>query len=84
MVRDKELALLAARALAAVAPPLKDVADASGISYGTAKAWRAGIRTPSAENLEKLAEVLDGRADVLRGLALELRRAANDSRSGDS
>lgn len=79
MVRDEEVAMLTKRALQAAAPDLKALAEESDLNYGTMRAWSAGTRTPSADNLERIAELLDDRADRLRGLARELRDAADGS-----
>lgn len=78
MVRDREKAMLVKRALQAAAPNLKELAADEGLNYGTMRAWSAGTRTPGPENLEHISELLDRRADTLRGLAAELRTAAND------
>jgi transcriptional regulator with XRE-family HTH domain len=67
--------MLVKRALEAAAPEIKTLSDDSGLNYGTLRAWRAGLRSPSAENREKIAALLDRRADLLRGLAEELRRS---------
>lgn len=75
--------MLAQRALNAVAPEMKALAESEGLTYSTVKAWRAGIRTPSEENLDRLAKLCDDRADTLRGLARELRTAANGNSHGD-
>ena len=77
MVRDPELLMLAQRALAAISPDLLNVADDMGVSYNTVMSWQVGKRTPGPENLRKLAAFADRGADKLRGLAVELRRAAD-------
>lgn len=69
--------MLAQRALEAVAPEMKALAESEGLTYSTVKAWRAGIRTPSEENLKRLAKLCDDRADTLRGIAQELRMATD-------
>ena len=73
MVRNREVAMLARRALEAMTPKISDIADESGLNYGTLRSWRAGIRSPSADNLLRIAAAADRRADTLRGLATELR-----------
>jgi len=77
VVRDPELLMLAQRALAAISPDLLNVADDMGVSYNTVMSWQVGKRTPGPENLRKLAAFADRGADKLRGLAVELRRAAD-------
>jgi len=68
--------MLAQRTLQALTPSIREVAQAVGAPYQTFRSWRSGLRSPSAESLRAIAEVADNRADVLRGLAVELRRAA--------
>lgn len=75
--------MLAQRALEAVAPEMKALAESEGLTYSTVKAWRAGIRTPSEANLARLAKLCDDRADTLRGIARELRIAADSTSEGD-
>lgn len=79
MVRDEEAAMAAQRALHAIAPTVKDIAGVLGVSEQTVVSWRAGRRTPSTENLHKIAALADRRADELRGVAVELRRIASGS-----
>lgn len=81
MVRDEEAAMSAQRALRAIAPKVQEVSDALGVSYDSVAAWRAGRRTPSEENLHKIAALADRRADELRGVAVELRRIASEDDS---
>lgn len=73
MVRDRELGGLASRMLQALTPTLREVALHSGLNYATLRAWKAGIRSPSAVNATVLADIADAQADRLRGLAVELR-----------
>jgi transcriptional regulator with XRE-family HTH domain len=75
LVRDREVALLVKRTLEAVAPELKQIAEERGLNYSTMLSWRSGSRTPSSDNLSRIAELADQRADLLRGLAVELRDA---------
>lgn len=78
VVRDEEAAMAAQRALHAIAPTVKEIAEALDVGESTVTSWRAGRRTPSAENLHKIAALADRRADELRGVAVELRRIASD------
>ena len=80
MVRDREVSVLAQRALQALTPTIRDISERAGLNYGTLRTWRAGIRSASPENLRKLAEVVDRQADTLRGLAVEMRRVADGTR----
>ena len=78
MVRSREVAMLAKRALEAITPEIRDIAAESGINYGTLRSWRAGVRSPGPDNLLKIADMADRRADILRGLAAELRAGGGD------
>lgn len=71
----------AQRALHKIAPTVRNIADELGVGESTVTAWRAGRRTPSAENLRKIASLADEQADSLRGCAVELRRLASDKSS---
>lgn len=79
MVRDKEAAMTAKRALRAISPTVGEIASALDVSEATVTSWRAGRRSPSDANLRKLASLADEQADRLRGAAVELRRVASDS-----
>jgi transcriptional regulator with XRE-family HTH domain len=69
---------------------LRDVAESIGGSYGTVREWSRGARTPTAENVGRLADAFDRRADLLRELAGRMRGAATSDmgrqggRDGDS
>ena len=58
--------------------PQAQLARDAKLSYATLRAWILGSRTPRPESLVQLAEGLESRADALRGLANELRRAARN------
>ncbi|HEU4881469.1 MAG TPA: helix-turn-helix transcriptional regulator [Longimicrobium sp.] len=53
-----------------------ELARDAGLSYAALHAWITGIRSPRAGSLVQLAEGLESRADALRELAAQLRRAA--------
>lgn len=72
----------AQRALNALAPTVRNIADELGVGESTVTAWRAGRRTPSAKNLRKIAALADEQADTLRGVAVELRRKASEKSGG--
>lgn len=73
----------AQRALDTLSPTVKEIASEVGVSAQAVTAWRSGRRSPSVENLRKLASLADEQADSLRGVAVELRRIASE-RSTDS
>ena len=43
--------------------PLREIAEASGLSYGTVRKWAVGLRTPQPEGLRQLAEGLRKRGE---------------------
>jgi len=65
-------------ALRALTPSLRDLAEETGLSYSTLKAWSAGHRTPHDEHLRALAELLEKRGGDLQNLARELREEADE------
>jgi transcriptional regulator with XRE-family HTH domain len=58
--------------------PLRDIAEDSGLSYGTVRKWAAGLRTPQPESLRQLAVGLRKRGTHLHDLAEELEKAAGE------
>lgn len=51
--------------------PLREIAEASGLRYGTERKWAVGLRTPQPEALRRLAEGLRERGSQLGELAAE-------------
>lgn len=80
MPRDPGVAKLVQEALHEVAPDLKDIAEETGISYASIKAYRSGERTPGDENLARLAEALERRGVSLIRDAARLREAQSEDR----
>lgn len=72
--------MLASRTLNQMSPQLKTMAERLGVDYRTVKAWKAGDRSPSPENLEKLAELASEQSDSLYTIARDLKRAAQEKR----
>lgn len=66
------------KALKAAPFTLRDLAAEIGGSYGTLREWARGARTPSDENVNRIADGLEARAERLRELAQELRSAAGE------
>ncbi len=56
-------------ALAVATPTLRDVAARVGVSYASARAWRAGARIPRPKGHRRLAVVLRKQADKLNKMA---------------
>lgn len=75
---SEELRALIRRVVEESSIPQAQLARDAGLSYATLRAWILGSRTPRPESLVQLAEGLESRADALRGLANELRRAARN------
>jgi transcriptional regulator with XRE-family HTH domain len=57
---------------------MRQLADEAGLKYDVLRAWAIGRRNPGAENLTKIAEGFERRAEYLTQLANELRRAAGE------
>ena len=73
---NPEVALLVQRALKAATPTLGDVAERLKVSYDAVRSWSIGRSSPREETVGALADLLDQQADVLRGIAAELRGKA--------
>lgn len=59
---------------------MRQLAEDAGLSYGVLRAWAMGRRTPTPENLARIAGGFERRAQQLGDIALELRRAIEDGR----
>jgi transcriptional regulator with XRE-family HTH domain len=68
------------RVLRLLTRTVSDVGDAVGASYDAARSWRQGRRSPSAEHLERLADLAEEDGEELRDLASDLRDAADQKR----
>ena len=55
---------------------MRQLAEAEGMSYGTIRAWAMGRRAPEPDNIRKIADGFEHRAEMLKELAEQLRRAA--------
>jgi transcriptional regulator with XRE-family HTH domain len=57
---------------------MRQLADDAGLKYDVLRGWAIGRRTPTAENLLRMAEGFEQRAQQLRHIANELREAARE------
>jgi transcriptional regulator with XRE-family HTH domain len=57
---------------------MRQLAEDAGLSYGVLRAWAMGRRTPTPENLMRIAGGFERRAERLRNIAIELRHAAEE------
>ena len=57
---------------------MRQLADDAGLKYDVLRGWAIGRRTPTAENLVRMADGFEQRAQQLRRIADELREAANE------
>ena len=62
--------------LSAAAGSINDLAKDLDVKYATLYSWATGRREPTRDNLARLAELADQRADLLRDTAEELRAIA--------
>jgi transcriptional regulator with XRE-family HTH domain len=75
-VGDEAVRELVRRVVEASGVPQAQIARDADLSYAALHAWLTGLRTPKQRSLLQLAEGLESRSDALRGLAQELRAAA--------
>lgn len=75
---QRERTVVTQKALRALAPSLRQLAQETGLSYSTLKAWSSGHRTPHGDHLRALADLLEQRSTQFRDLAGELRREAEE------
>lgn len=79
VARDDEAAMIAKKTMETLTPEMQEMAESLGVSYSSMKFWKTGDRTPSPENMRKLADLADEKADRLLTLAGRLRNAADRS-----
>lgn len=60
---------------------MRQLADDAGLSYGVLRAWAIGRRTPTPENLARIARGFERRAEKLHQLAAELTDVADEKRT---
>lgn len=71
------------RALKAADFGMRQLADATGLKYGVIRTWAIGYRTPTPDNIQKIAEGFRAQAQHLNGLAAELDAVATSDVEGD-
>lgn len=57
---------------------MRQLAEDAGLSYGVLRAWAMGRRTPTPENLSRIADGFERRTERLHAIITELRQAAGD------
>jgi transcriptional regulator with XRE-family HTH domain len=57
---------------------MRQLAEDAGLSYGVLRAWAMGRRTPTSENLSRIADGFERRAERIHAIIAELRRAAGE------
>jgi transcriptional regulator with XRE-family HTH domain len=55
---------------------MRQLAEDAGLSYGVLRAWAMGRRTPTPENLSRIADGFERRAERLHAIVSDLRRVA--------
>jgi len=58
---------------------MRQLAEDAGLSYGVLRAWAMGRRTPTPENLSRIADGFERRTERLNAIIMELRRAAGEN-----
>jgi transcriptional regulator with XRE-family HTH domain len=62
---------------------MRQLAEDAGLSYGVLRAWAMGRRTPTPENLSRIADGFERRTERLNAIIVELRRAAGEQSKDD-
>jgi transcriptional regulator with XRE-family HTH domain len=75
----QEVQVIVQRALKEGPFAMRQLAQASGLSYAALRAWSAGDRIPQPESLRQLALGLKARAAKLQELAEQLERTAGEA-----
>lgn len=62
---------------------MRQLAEDAGLSYGVLRAWAMGRRTPTPENLSRIADGFERRNERLHAIITELRRAAGEHNNSE-
>jgi transcriptional regulator with XRE-family HTH domain len=62
---------------------MRQLAEDAGLSYGVLRAWAMGRRTPTPENLSRIADGFERRAERLHAIIAELRQAAGENSNNE-
>jgi transcriptional regulator with XRE-family HTH domain len=62
---------------------MRQLADAEGLSYGGVRGWAMGNRTPTPDNIRRLAEGIRKQSERLAELATELDAATAAEGDGE-
>jgi hypothetical protein len=57
---------------------MRQLAEDAGLSYDVLRAWAMGRRTPTPENLSRIADGFERRTERLHAIITELRQAAGE------
>jgi hypothetical protein len=57
---------------------MRQLAEDADLSYGVLRAWAMGRRTPTPENLSRIADGFERRAERLKAIIAELRGATGE------
>lgn len=76
MEQQRNVAEMIDEALKLAIGEVEEMAREVGVSRTTLHLWRRGERSPSPDNLRRLADVLERRAGGLRDIAERLREEA--------
>ena len=58
---------------------MRQLAEDAGLSYGVLRAWAMGRRTPTPDNVSRIADGFERRAERLHAIIADLRRAAGEN-----
>ncbi len=77
-MKSEDIIGLVQRALRDGPFSMRQLADDAGLKYDVLRGWAIGRRTPTAENLSRMADGFEQRAHQLQRIAEELRDAATE------
>jgi transcriptional regulator with XRE-family HTH domain len=77
-VAREEIVTLVQRVLREGPFSMRQLAEDAKLSYGVLRAWAMGRRTPTPENLSRIADGFERRTERLHAMIMELRRAAGE------
>ncbi len=69
---------LVTQMLVLLAPSLRGIAQQHGVSHDTVRAWKLGRRTPSRENLAKLAAIAKQHSAALSDVAQQIQNLGKE------
>ena len=79
--QSTELQRVIVAATRALTPSLSQIARDAGVAGSTVSSWRRGLRVPTPDSLDVLADVMEEHAHLIMAHAQVLRMSAADLRT---